>query len=460
MAVINSSCVGGSLSFAAMLVALAGCTEIDPQRSTCVAGLWQTQDGVTAAANVREDNTLRITAFDGRAWTLAPEEQRWRGSLGQKSGTGDTIVDDRACGDGRLTMTFRGTTLTWARTPLTERRVAFHSGGTALQGKLVLPNGAEPKSLVVLLHGSEKRSALASNPLQYLLPSQGVAVFAYDKRGTGNSQGSYTQNFDALARDAVAALAAARKALNKPGVPIGLQGGSQGAWIVTLAAARAPATAKPDFVVAAYGLAQKPLDEDREEVFDDLRRRGFGDPAVLAKAREITDATAAVMVSGFNTGFERLDALKEKYQGEPWYAAVEGDFTGDFLSMPGWLLQLVGPVIDDDTTWNYDPLPDIKKLPMPVLWVLAGKDSEAPSTTTLAILQQLQRQGHATIDIALFPEAEHAMVTFTERNFERTPTGIVPGYFTLLAGWCNDRQLRNASGAVTWPGRQPQSAMP
>ncbi|MBP6013747.1 MAG: alpha/beta fold hydrolase [Alphaproteobacteria bacterium] len=459
MAVINSSCVGGRLSLAAMLVALAGCSQIDPQRSSCVAGLWQTQDGVAAAANVREDNTLRITAFDGRAWTLAPEERRWRGSLGQKSGTGDTIVDDRACGEGRLTMTFRGTTLTWVRTPLNEHRVSFRSAGAVLNGKLVLPGGVEPKSLVVLLHGSEKRSAIASNPLQYLLPSQGVAVFAFDKRGTGNSEGSYTQNFDVLARDAVAALATARKSLNKPGVPVGLQGGSQGAWIATLAASRAPA-AKPDFVVAAYGLAQRPLDEDREEVFDDLRRRGFDDPAVLAKAREITDATAAVMVSGFNAGFERLEALKEKYQGEPWYSVIEGEFTGDFLSMPGWLLQLVGPVIDDDTTWNYDPLPDITKLSMPMLWVLAGKDSEAPSATTLAILQQLQQQGHATIDIALFPEAEHAMVTFTERNFERTPTGIVPGYFTVLAGWCNDRQLRNAPGAVTWLGRPTQGTAP
>jgi hypothetical protein len=38
------------------------------------------------------------------------------------------------------------------------------------------------------------------------LPAEKVGVFVYDKRGTGGSDGKYTQDFDTLADDAVAAM--------------------------------------------------------------------------------------------------------------------------------------------------------------------------------------------------------------------------------------------------------------
>lgn len=288
-----------------------------------------------------------------------------------------------------------------------------------------------------------------------MLPAQGIAAFVFDKRGTGKSGGSYTQNFERLALDGVQALSVARAALDRPNMKFGFMGGSQGAWVGPLAAARARGDARPHFVIAAYGLAQTPLEEDREEVFDDLRRRGFGDAATLAKAQEITDATAAVMRSNFATGLDRLDALKQKYGAERWYEAIEGEFTGDFLAMPSWLLSIIGPYFDEGTSWDYDPRPVIADLEMPALWVLAGKDSDAPSATTLEILRRFQIEQTRPIDIALFPEAEHAMVSFREQNGERTPMGFVPGYFGLLATWIKTGQLSADPGIQTFPRQAP-----
>ena len=66
--------------------------------------------------------------------------------------------------------------------------------------------GAVP--VVVLIHGSEHSSARDSYALQRMLPAEGIGVFVYDKRGTGASGGSYTQDYSVLADDAMQAVRA------------------------------------------------------------------------------------------------------------------------------------------------------------------------------------------------------------------------------------------------------------
>lgn len=436
----------------ATCLALAACTQVDERRTACLAGLWQSEPDKAFALNVREDSSIRITAFDGRVWTLELNAERWSGSQGQGgSNTTDPVtLDDAQCRSGRLRLMQKTATSELRRVDLEQHIVKFQSGAETLTGILVVRKGDAPDNLVVLLHGSEKRSALATNPMQYLLPSKGIAAFVFDKRGTGQSTGNYTHNFEILARDGVAALTTARNALGGRNIAAGFLGGSQGAWVAPLAAARTPENARPSFVIAAYGLAQGPLGEDREEVFDDLRRHGFGDAATLAKAREITDATATVMRTNFADGFDRLNALKDKYGGQPWYSAVDGEFTGDFLWMPSWLLAVVGPILEEGMIWDYDPLPIIESLPMPMLWVLAGKDTEAPSVTTFEILRQLQKEKLPQLDIARFPEAEHGILRFREKAGERILTGYEPGYFELLANWIRTRELIAAPGVQTF----------
>lgn len=78
--------------------------------------------------------------------------------------------------------------------------------------------------IVVLLHGAEADSAVRSNSLQRRLPPAGVGAFVYDKRGTGSSTGEYTQDFQILARDAVAAMREARRLAGDRAARIGYQG--------------------------------------------------------------------------------------------------------------------------------------------------------------------------------------------------------------------------------------------
>src|SRR3546814_4024148 len=92
------------------------------------------------------------------------------------------------------------------------------------------------------------------------MAAQGISVFVYDKRGTGGSEGEYTQNFELLAADAAKALDTARGMTAGRHGRAGFFGGSQGGWVAPLAATRT----KADFVAVGFGLVASPIEEDRE----------------------------------------------------------------------------------------------------------------------------------------------------------------------------------------------------
>ena len=163
------------------------------------------------------------------------------------------------------------------------REIHFESQGTALSGRLVMPPGEGKVTIVVLIHGSEPSSALESYSLQRMLPAEGIGAFVYDKRGTGSSGGTYTQDYSVLADDAVAAVAAAKSLAGARLERIGFQGGSQGGWVAPLAATRTAV----DFVIVCFGLAVNVIDEDQQSVELQLSEKGYS-------RREIRDALVTV----------------------------------------------------------------------------------------------------------------------------------------------------------------------
>ena len=180
-------------------------------------------------------------------------------------------------------------------------------------------------------------------------------------------------------------MAHARTLLNAPGVPVGLMGESQGGWIAPLAAVRAPA----DFVIVSYGLAISPLDEDRFEVMNELRAKRYDD-SVVAKGRELTDITGRIMLSRFTDGLEDLRKFKAAHANEKWLQEVEGDFTGPLLRSPDDQFEELRKLLGFDAILDYDAQAALRRVRVPMLWIVAGKDTEAPSAPTLEFLRALQ----------------------------------------------------------------------
>ena len=379
---------------------------------------WRRVDGTTGLLKPQPDGTWTST----RGWT------------GQPDGTRVRFSD---CASGRIT--FDG--MAGQRIDFDITNTRFQGSGVTLAGRLVLPKGDGRVPIVVLVHGSEHDSALEFYDLQRMFPAMGIGVFVYDKRGTGASGGQYTQSFLTLADDAIAAVDEAKRLAGPRAGRIGYQGGSEGGWVAPLAAKISPV----DFVIVGFGLAVSPLDEDREAIAYDMESHGFG-PDIMAKAMQVADASAGILLSGFRSGYRQLDALKRQYGKQPWFKYVRGDVTWVLLATPEAELKQKGPVLFAGTPIQYDPMPVLRHLDTPQLWILGGEDADAPSKETARRLRALQATGHP-ITLAIFPHAEHGIYKFvTQPDGTHDDTRNSAGYFAMMRDYILDGTLRGPYG--------------
>jgi uncharacterized protein len=365
--------------------------------------------------------------------TLPPPAQRYLFRDGRRGSTTDADALVRCEDDGAVVVGGKGLgAAQWPRIAMSESDSTFSSHGTQLAGRLIEPASAGANApLVVMVHGSERTSSTRS-PYAYALAAQGLRVFAYDKRGTGESEGEYTQNFELLADDAAAALEHARKMSAGRFGRAGYYGGSQGGWVAPLAATRS----KADFVAVGFGLVVSPIDEDREQMLSEARAAGFSARDV-ADIERLSQATAKLVTSHFSDGFEALARVRDELKDKPWAQTIQGEYSGDMLRASDADLRRVGRALFDNLglIWDYDAVAVLKRLDLPLLWVLAEDDREAPIDTSRRALSALVDAGEP-IDVYLFPDTDHGMFEYIQQpDGSRRVTRITDGYLALLSDW-------------------------
>lgn len=423
--------------FAALL--LAGCVtprDLAVDGIDCRTGLYVNEGSEAIALTPLSLGGYRWRMLDGRTGALGAEGGSSR--LGWTEEADGLSFDLGACGDDRIEITQSDVTTAYTRASLEVTDVTFEHDGIEFAGRLIWPRGSAQAPLVVQTHGSERWSAVRSDPMQWLLAAQGIATFTYDKRGTGRSGGEYTQNFYILAQDARAALAQARSMAGGRVERVGFLGGSQGGWISPLAASEA----NVDFVVALYGLAVSPLQEDRSEVVQNLARAGWGEAEQSAGA-ELSAAAGEIMRSNFQSGYAEFNRLRRMYRDAPWYNDIDGEFTSEMLPYPELALRIVGPTRGVGTSWDYDPAPVLRALDVPQFWMIAADDTEAPPAETITRIRALQAEGRP-IDLAIYPDADHGMIITERRQGDTRRTGFVPDYFRTIGDWILARDLTTA----------------
>ena len=356
---------------------------------------------------------------------------------GRRGATTDAGVP-LICGTGNVTVGDKR----WAPIAFREIPATFDSVGTKMTGVLIEPPGNDAKRpLVVMVHGSERTSPIGG-VYGYAMAAQGISVFVYDKRGTGGSEGEYTQNFELLAEDAAHALGQARSMTAGRHGRAGFFGGSQGGWVAPLAATRT----KADFVAIGFGLVASPIEEDREQMVSEVRAAGLGRDAEALVSR-LSAAMADLLLSDFRTGYEALDAVRREMADKPCAAKIDGEYSGAIARMPNEDLRRIGAARFDNLELisDYDAVAALKKLDAPLLWVLAGEDREAPIETTRGALLGLAKAGKP-VDVYLFPQTDHGMWEFTtDASGERHITRITDGYLKLLGDWIK-RDVRGTYG--------------
>lgn len=406
----------------------------------CQIGAYRFSDGEVIDMAKSEGDTLRWRKFDGTTGVLhRKQDDLWTSTLGWTDHPDGHTVCFAPCPTGELE--FDGKKA--YRIPFDVTDTVFAGRDeTKLAGRLVLPRGKDPVPIVILVHGAEHDSARDSYALQRLLPAENVGAFVYDKRGTGGSEGKYTQDFNILADDAVAAMREAKRIAGTRCTRIGYQGGSQGGWVAPIAATRAPV----DFVIVCFGLAVTVIDEDQEEVALEMRLKGHPEEDI-AKALELASAAEAVFESGFTKGFENFDAVRAKYRNEPWYKDFHGNYSHFLLPLTDAEAREKFKDALPGTPFRYDPMPMLRTVKAPQLWILGEDDLEAPSAETSRRIKTLTEEGKP-IMLVVFPHAEHGMTEYEMApNAERVSTRYAPGYFMMMRDFARTGRLTGSYGS-------------
>jgi pimeloyl-ACP methyl ester carboxylesterase len=400
----------------------------------CQSGAYELADGARFVIQPSNEQNLRYRFLDGTSGKLYPV------AGGYESGEGWSVrepVTLRVRCDGERVQFHRldAPALTGKRIALPTTPITFRSGDANLYGELVAPLRKKPRAVVVLQYGSGRDSAVADNFLQHLLPLEDIAVFVFDKAGTGRSTGQFSMHIGMLADDLAAAVNAVRARPGMQGVPLGVMGESQGGWVAPVAATKVPV----DFVVVSYGLAVPMSGEDQAEMAQSLKAKGYG-ADVLAKGEEIHRATTRVMVSRFTEGFEELERLKSIYGNEAWFKDIGGDYSSALMATPREEMGKWQEYFNHPYDIEYDTLPAIASIKVPQLWILAGDDTEAPIDGTLARLQELKAKG-VPLEVKVFADADHGMIAV--RNGPDGPQLLgrtAKGYFELLGSWIGSQR--------------------
>ena len=402
----------------------------------CHIGSYRLADGRTVDIAASEGDTLRWRLFTGETGQLHKQaDGTWKSTLGWTGRADGTSVAFADCDD----ISFGKDS--GKRIAFDVSDTSFESGGVKLVGRLITPKGSGKIPVVILIHGSEHDSALDSYALQRMLPAQGIGAFVYDKRGTGRSGGTYTQDFSMLANDAIAAMREARRLAGARAGRVGYQGGSEGGWVVPLAVNRA----RVDFAIVSFGLAVTVLQEDQESVALDMQFHHHS-AEDTAKALELARGGERVVETGGKEGYAAFDALRRKYKSERWYKDVHGDFLFFVLPLNRAQIEEQAKKLLFHTPFRYEPMPALRASTTPQLWVLGSDDLDAPSAETARRIKSLIAEAK-DFTLAVYPDAEHGMTEYElDAKGDRLSARYAPGYFQMMADFITNGRIGNGYG--------------
>ena len=226
----------------------------------------------------------------------------------------------------------------------------IQNGDIRLAYRLDRPDGAGPFPAIVVGHGSGQVTKDQQGGFATPFVSRGYIVLRYDKRGVGQSTGTYSgvgvgngdRMFADLSGDMAACVEFLKKQPEVDGKRIGLIGASQAGWIIPLAAKKVSVA----FMILISGTAVS-----------------IGAENYYSKFAE----------HGGTTLEQAYDELSR--------------FTGPH---------------------GFDPVPTLDTLDTPGLWLLGEADESIPERDTAAILRGLAAKGRP-FTIVEYPGANHGL---------------------------------------------------
>jgi len=316
-----------------------------------------------------------------------------------------------------------------------EEAVKFASGKIMLAGTLVLPEGAPRYPAVVLFHGSGPQKRDLSTARWFA--GQGFAALAYDKRGVGESDGDFRAvPFMELCDDGLAGIDYLKSRGEIDAKRIGVWGLSQGGWLGPLAASRSEDVA---FVIAVSGPGVSPGEQMIVYYANELRDRSMSESDV----REAS-AVRRDIWNYMSTGrdYEKVRRELENAETKPWFGQARAQQDDSFGALP--TPDQLGKPVGRSLIWFkreaiYDPVPALRALRVPALFLFGDKDRLIPVQESVAVIKRIQaedRSHHFTI--REFPNDDHGIyVVSSDGNGT-----IDPEYLKTMREWLRAQVLK------------------
>jgi len=280
--------------------------------------------------------------------------------------------------------------------------LTFQSGSFNLVGDLRLPAGSGPFPLVIFVHGSGPNDRIASGiylPIMKRMQQTGYATFAWDKPGTGESTGTFTQEILKHQRAKIL-LEAIEVMKARPDIDvrqIGLWGASQAGYVMPRIFSESEDIA---FMICVSCAGMSGVDQMAFQV------------TALALCSEVPAEQAAEK--------ERLLAELDQARAYETYeeyllyretiaalARIVSAPIGEWpvLSETAW--QTNDPEIEN--WWN--PMGVIEQVRFPVLAIYGDQDRQIdPQQGSIAYRRALELAGNPKSRVELFAGANHAIL--------------------------------------------------
>ncbi len=322
-----------------------------------------------------------------------------------------------------------------------EESIHFPSGNLSLAGTLILPGGPRRHPAVFLFHGSGRQGRDLSTARWFA--ERGFVALTYDKRGVGESTGDFrTGPFMDLCDDGLAAVQYLKSRREVDPRHIGVWGLSQGGWLGPLAASR---SADISFVIAVSGPGVSPGEQMLVYYANELRDRGVPE----ADVRE-ADALRRDVWNYLFTGKEYEKARRELNgaRRKRWFAEVDSqqDRLFERLQKPSELDQPGSAILRFRREMTYDPLPALRALQVPALFLFGAEDRLIPVEKSAAVIRDvLTQSGHADFTIQVFDHDDHGM--------HGTDGSVDPRYLDAMREWLAGR-VRTEPSALRFHGKR------
>jgi pimeloyl-ACP methyl ester carboxylesterase len=307
------------------------------------------------------------------------------------------------------------------------QEVRFSSQVFTVVGDLRFPVEGDQHPVIMMIHGSgeaTRRGAVDFVPMIEMYLKHGYAVFSWDKPGSGESKGDFTQGYTIterakIIRDAIGVLA------ENPSVDptmIGLWGISQAGWVMPMALKMTDAI---DFMIVVSGGGEDGIEQG----------------AYQTGQRFLCDGGSAEDA-----------AIVEQYWAVMNKAAVYDEYRTAvkiLLEIP-WIVNNTPVTLTAEENWNpwpreidafFDPTEVLRETTIPVLAFFGELDKNIdPVQGAQAYQSALSEAGNQDFQVIVIPGAGHVMTEVeTGCIGESAGSEYMTEYLETLDFWLMDR---------------------